>query len=361
MFKVLFCFQIDKMPYSLETRIQIVLLMAKFESPIMVIRELQRREATDIPNRHSITAIYEKFLETGSVQDKIRTGRPSTITEEKIQEVEEILEVEPVNNVTSVAQDANITRYKAHRIMRDIIGYKPYIMHNVQQLYDEDMDLRVEMSEHLIPILEDPRNDGNFFFSDESTFYISGVVNKHNCRIWTPTNPFISIETAMNTAKVNVWCAMSSKQIIGPYFFEDETVNKQNYLNMLQNYFYPIMQRKRLHKKMIFQQDGAPAHFSKDVRSWLDEKFDDRWIGRGGPISWAPRSPDLTPLNFFLWGYIKTKIYKTKVNDIDDLKYRIEKEIKDINKETLHNVFNNIVKRLKLCIDVNGGTFEQYM
>lgn len=345
----------------LETRIQVVILMAKFESPIMVIRELQRREATDIPNRHSITAIYEKFLETGSVHDKVRSGRPSTITEDKIQEVEEILEKEPVNSVRSVARDATISSYQAHRIMRDIIGYKPYKMHSVQQLYDEDMDLRVEMSEYLIPILEDQNNDGKIFFSDESTFYTSGIVNKHNCRIWSPSNPFITIEDAMNSAKVNVWCAMSNKQIIGPYFFEEKTINQHNYLDMLQNYFYPIMQRKRLHKTMIFQQDGAPAHFSKNVRSWLDEKFDSRWIGRGGPISWAPRSPDLTPLDFFLWGYIKTKVYKTKVNDTDDLKDRIEKEIQVINKQTLHSVFDNIVKRLKFCIDVNGDTFEQYI
>ncbi len=55
------------MSYSLETKIKIVVLMAKFESPIMVIRELQRQGATDIPVRQTITSIYEKFLETGSV------------------------------------------------------------------------------------------------------------------------------------------------------------------------------------------------------------------------------------------------------------------------------------------------------
>lgn len=349
------------MSYSLETKIQVVVLMAKFESPIMVIRELQRRETADIPLRHAITAIYKKFLETGSVEDYAHTGRPSTITEEKVQKVQDVLDSEPVNSIRNVAREANISRYQAHRIMRDIIGYKPYIMHCVQQLYDEDMDLRVEMSEHLIPILEDQKNNGNIFFSDESTFYISGVVNKHNCRIWAATNPFISIEAAMNSPKVNVWCAMSSKEIIGPYFFEDETVNQHNYLDMLKNYFYPIMKRKRLHKKMIFQQDGAPPHFSKAVREWLNENFDTRWIGRGGPISWAPRSPDLTPLDFFLWGYLKTKVYKTRVDDIDDLKDRIEQEIKAITKETLENVFDGIVKRLNFCIDVNGNTFEQYM
>ena len=46
----------------------------------------------------------------------------------------------------------------------------------------------------------------------------------------------------------------------------------------------------------------APPHFPKEVRTWLNEKFNGRWIGRGGPISWAPHSPDLTPLDFFVCG-----------------------------------------------------------
>ena len=108
----------------------------------------------------------------------------------------------------------------------------------------------------------------------------------------------------MNSPKVNVWFTTSNKQIIGPYFFADETVNRQNYLQILKNYFYPIIQRQRLNNKMIFQQDDTPPHFSNEVRAWLNEKFNGRWIGRSGPISWTPRSPDLTPLDFFFYGDI---------------------------------------------------------
>ena len=52
---------------------------------------------------------------------------------------------------------------------------------------------------------------------------------------------------------------------------------------------------------MIFQQDGAPPHFSK-VCTWLNKKFNGRWVGRGGSISSAPRFPDSTSLNFFCYG-----------------------------------------------------------
>ena len=49
-------------------------------------------------------------------------------------------------------------------------------------------------------------------------------------------------------------------------------------------------------------QDGAPPHFSCSVTDVLNERFPDVWIGRGGPIPWPTRRPDLSPLDFFLWG-----------------------------------------------------------
>jgi hypothetical protein len=49
---------------------------------------------------------------------------------------------------------------------------------------------------------------------------------------------------------------------------------------------------------VLFQQDGAHPHFHKEVTDFLNIKFPEKWIGRGGPITWLPRSPDLTPLDF---------------------------------------------------------------
>ncbi len=60
---------------------------------------------------------------------------------------------------------------------------------------------------------------------------------------------------------------------------------------------------------------------------WLDKSLDDRWIERGETILWAPRSPDLMPLEFFLWVHIKSNVYKTQMKDLDDLMPRITREI----------------------------------
>ena len=106
-----------------------------------VIRELQRQGVSEIPERHTISRIYQKFLQTGSVEDIKPPGRPTTIDETKIKQVEEALITMPMNTVRNIAREKNISKSQTHRIMRDIIGFKPYMMHRTQQLVDEDMDL----------------------------------------------------------------------------------------------------------------------------------------------------------------------------------------------------------------------------
>ena len=62
---------------------------------------------------------------------------------------------------------------------------------------------------------------------------------------------------------------------------------------------FPLVQ---IHENDIyFQQDGAPPHYASEVREWLDNRFDCRWLGHRGPVEYPARSPDLTPLDFFLW------------------------------------------------------------
>ncbi|GBM23804.1 hypothetical protein AVEN_91142-1 [Araneus ventricosus] len=62
---------------------------------------------------------------------------------------------------------------------------------------------------------------------------------------------------------------------------------------------------------MWFQHDGVPAHFSTNVRNYLNATFGARWIGRGGPVPWPPRSPDLSSLDYLLWGHLKSPQMRT--------------------------------------------------
>ena len=73
---------------------------------------------------------------------------------------------------------------------------------------------------------------------------------------------------------------------------------------------------------MYLQHDGAPPHYTRHVRDYLNESFTNRWLGRGGPVAWPPRSPDLTPLDFYLWSHIKTLVYESKVDSRAPLRDR---------------------------------------
>ncbi len=73
---------------------------------------------------------------------------------------------------------------------------------------------------------------------------------------------------------------------------------------------------------------------------------------------WPPRSPDLNPCDFYLWGYLRSKIYYPKPKNRDDLKVNIRRKIRSIKPEVLISTFQNLEKRLKKVIDVNGGHIE---
>ena len=85
----------------------------------------------------------------------------------------------------------------------------------------------------------------------------------------------------------------------------------------------------------IFQQDGAPPHLGSHVRRFLGATLPNKWIGRDGPTPWPPRSPDITHLDFFLWGYVNDKAFSTPVPDITNLKARITDAFATITEDML--------------------------
>jgi hypothetical protein len=147
---------------------------------------------------------------------------------------------------------------------------------------------------------------------------------------------------------------MSSNGLVGPYFFDD-TVAGSVYQEMLTTYAWPQLKRKGLY----FQHDGAGAHYAVTVRAWLDEKFPDRWIGRRGPFEWPARSLDLTPCDFFLWGYLKDIVFQKPTTKIMELKESIEEACKQVTEEMCRKVCRSAVQRFRDCLD-NEGQFLSY-
>ncbi|GFW82962.1 uncharacterized protein TNCV_4603891 [Trichonephila clavipes] len=78
----------------------------------------------------------------------------------------------------------------------------------------------------------------------------------------------------------------------------------------------------------------------------LKDTFGDRLISRFGPVNWPPRSCDLTPLDYFLWGYVKSLVYADKPQTLDHLKDNIRRVIADIRPQMLEKVIENWTSRL---------------
>jgi len=155
--------------------------------------------------------------------------------------------------------------------------------------------------------------------------------------MWLKERPIDWIERPLQDEKVLVWCGISANMIYGPYFFET-TVNQHTYLEMLQTFFWKKHLDTADYKRYYFQQDGATAHTADRVQQWLTSKFGERFVDKN---HWPPRSPDLNPCDFYLWGYLKSRVYRPIPKSVSELKANIAREIKNISKDDLKNVFEN--------------------
>ncbi|GFU99119.1 transposable element Tc3 transposase [Trichonephila clavipes] len=164
-------------------------------------------------------------------------------------------------------------------------------------------------------------------FSDEAHFWLNGYVNKQKCRIWSEANPQVYVETPLNPEKLTVWCALWAGGIIGPYLFKNDeghnvTVNGDRYRAMIANFFIPELNNHDV-QELWFQQDGATCHTARATIDLLKDTFGDRLVSRFGPLNWPLRSCDLTPLDYFLWGYVKSLVYVDKPQTLDHLEDNI--------------------------------------
>ena len=123
---------------------------------------------------------------------------------------------------------------------------------------------------------------------------------------------------------------------------------------MMRNFMIPEIESKGLVQDFWFQQDGATSHMARETMTLLRERFQGHLISRFGDVPWTPRSPDLTPADFFFWSYIKSKVYITKPRNLNELKTRITHETSLISAESLRKVMEEAVKRSHTCLSFNA-------
>lgn len=147
-------------------------------------------------------------------------------------------------------------------------------------------------------------------------------------------------------------------------FFLDNVLTGQRYLNLLQTDVEEALDNLSLENYRNlewFQQDGCGPHNARVVRDYLDTRFPNSWMGTFGPVRWPPRSPSLSPLDYYLWGHMKDVVYSTPTNNIDHLRLKILTAFESIQQGTLQKAVDRMTKRINLCIQNQGGHFEQLL
>ncbi|KAJ4435786.1 hypothetical protein ANN_18405 [Periplaneta americana] len=276
----------DMYEYSNQELAEIHFMYSKADGNAALARRLyqERYLQRQCPDQKTFVHLHYRLCEYGKFNSPgLGRGRPRSTTPEVQEEILEAVNMTPSISTRRVALQVSVPHTTVWRLLKEYQLY-PYHLQRVQALSPADYPARVRFCQWFLQQCGvNPNFPALVLFTDEAQFTRDGITNFHNQHVWAYEN-----QPMCN-------CSISSP--------EDT----------------PLINRQHTH----FLHDGAPAHFSHTARRYLDRRFPDRWIGRGGPIAWPPRSPDLNPLDFYLWRHLKSLVYSSPVPDLESLRNRI--------------------------------------
>lgn len=316
-------------------------------------------ERRRLPSLECFRKMVLRLQQSGSFHGFRREGRPSTVDPDIEESILDHFDTNPRTSTRRAAAALGINHVQVWRVLRDD-GQHPYHFRRTQELTAADFPLRVRFCEwYRDQVAALPNFGAQVLWTDEASFTRDGISNVHNEHVWSHQNPQASAEASFQHQwRINVWAGIIGEVIIGPVFLPNN-LNSENYLSFLMNTLEEELENFPVatYVSMLFQHDGAPAHFARSVRAYLDTRYE-QWIGRGGPIAWPPRSPDLTVLDFFLWGYVKGVVYSDPCDTCEEMQSRIIDAFTTITPQMLRNVQMSMYRRVNLCIEQGGRHFE---
>jgi hypothetical protein len=307
------------------------------------------------PTEKNLRIIARKTFATGSVFDAKRCGRPRKNVDLG-DRLDESINRSPKKSTRKRSAELNVPRSSMQRVMKEH-GYGCFRPGTVNELSDSDMDRRREACKLLLREFPTTTSRSNVLFTDECAIYLSS--RSRNVYVWSKSNPHFFEEIVQHPPHVMIWAGVTSEFVVGPYFFPCGGVNGEKYLEMLEHWLIPELDKIGLTDKVVIQQDGAPAHYAISVRDFLSEHFS-VWIGRSAPLSWPPRSPDLTTCDNWLWSFVKEHVSHIRMQNIAELKQTVLTAFSLITQQMLRKASKRTWRRMKICVKHEGAHTEKY-
>jgi hypothetical protein len=128
---------------------------------------------------------------------------------------------------------------------------------------------------------------------------------------------------------------------------------------MLENFLGSELARRPVTEETFSQRDRVTSHTARDSTAAVRNLFPNHVISRYGDITWPASSPDLSACDLFLWGCLKSQFFKAPApHTVQELKHRIQQEVKRIPVEVLQRVIGDVRKRLTERLERNGGRLK---
>jgi hypothetical protein len=350
-------------PYTTIQRFDMVIFYGQTNSTAQTQESFRERyPESPVPTHNLIRRTIQNLRDFGQFSVPAHAqalGRPFVHPASLYRRIRNFFIRNPQASTRQAARRFRVSQIYVWRLL-NASGMHPYRFQKVQDLMLADYAKRVQLCQWLLQ-----NQDTNILWTDEATFTRIGLFNQHNEHWWGEQNPHVVRKHAFQTRfSANVWAGIVNNTIIGPYFIEGGQ-NGRNYLEFLRHVL-PGMLAEVAEENLVdlhYQQDGAPAHFQRDVRNYLDNEYPGRWIGRSGPIQWPPRSPDLTPLDFYLWGEVKRRVYEQVSDTIAELRLKIISAFDEVKADefVLRRVKRNHIRRAQLCLELGGEHFEHLL
>lgn len=327
------------------------------------VREYRRRfPGRRIPNLRTFITIHRRFSELG-----IRPHRAERVINLSVAQENRIMNIiidDPTLSTRRVGRIVGVSHKLVWKLWRRY-GLHPYHYRKSQGLLPPDHFSRITFCQRLNDeLIRNPMLLRKILWMDEAQFTRAGVFNSKNRIQWLESNPNAHWQASHQTEfSINMWAGVFNNQLIGPIEIPHRP-NFDNYLEFLRNIthleFFENIDLETL-RTMWLQHDGAPGHYGAQVREYLNMTYPGRWIGRGSTtIAWPARSPDLTPLDFYVWGTLKDKVYSEQIQSREELLQKINTAAEDMRQMRV-NLNGQVRTRLSVCIETGGGHFENYL
>lgn len=192
----------------------------------------------------------------------------------------------------------------------------------------------------------------NVIFSDESTFYV--LKRKNLCKIWRLEKEKLLPECLEQTntgdgGKIGIWGGISGFGTTAAKIYT-ENMNGHLYCDVLQHELKKFITKIPKKTKMIYQQDLAPWHTSDIVKEKIAKL-------KLNVLDWAPKSPDLNPIEM-LWSILDKKLASKPIYSKQALKDRLQEEWNNIDQDLCIKLVESMPERIRKCLAAKGGHFS---